>query len=158
MLTKTEPCASFFNFFAPPAEPDEDAGIDEDELEELRAALEDDFELGCAAPIPLFRHTLPALAGCDEQEKLRAALGGDFELGFMRTRPNLAHPGHRGCCSRDSCAAVEAGFEHGCGCACFPASALHVGRGTAGNVLSFACGPRMWHPAADLSPAVFDAV
>lgn len=47
MLTKLEPVASFFNFFAPPQEPDEDAEIDEEEVEELRAALEEDFEIGC---------------------------------------------------------------------------------------------------------------
>ena len=46
MLTKREPCASFFNFFNPPKEPEEDAEMDEDELEELRGALEEDFEQG----------------------------------------------------------------------------------------------------------------
>jgi hypothetical protein len=46
-LTKIEPVSSFFNFFRPPQEP-EDEEVDEDELEELRSALEDDFELGCA--------------------------------------------------------------------------------------------------------------
>ena len=47
MLTKREPCASFFNFFAPPQEPAAGADVDEDELEELRGALEEDFEQGC---------------------------------------------------------------------------------------------------------------
>ena len=48
MLTKSEPCASFFNFFKPPQEPEDDAEIDEEEMEDLRAALEEDYELGCA--------------------------------------------------------------------------------------------------------------
>ena len=48
MLTKTEPCASFFNFFKPPQEPEDDAAVDEEEMEDLRAALEEDYELGCA--------------------------------------------------------------------------------------------------------------
>ena len=48
MLTKSEPCASFFNFFKPPQEPEDDAAVDEEEMEDLRAALEEDYELGCA--------------------------------------------------------------------------------------------------------------
>lgn len=44
-VTKIEPVASFFNFFKPPQEP-EDEDIDEDEIEELRSALEEDFEIG----------------------------------------------------------------------------------------------------------------
>ncbi len=31
-----------------PQEPDDDAEVDEEDLEELRAALEEDFEMGCA--------------------------------------------------------------------------------------------------------------
>ena len=46
MLTKTEPVASFFNFFSPPQEPEEDAEMEEEDIEELREALEADFELG----------------------------------------------------------------------------------------------------------------
>ena len=46
VLTKTEPVASFFNFFQPPQEPEEDAEMEEEEIEELREALEADFELG----------------------------------------------------------------------------------------------------------------
>ena len=32
MVTKTEPCDSFFNFFAPPAVPTEDDEMDEEEV------------------------------------------------------------------------------------------------------------------------------
>ena len=49
VLTKTEPCPSFFRFFAPPAVPssDAEADMDEEAMEELQAALEEDYELGC---------------------------------------------------------------------------------------------------------------
>ena len=46
VLTKTEPVASFFNFFQPPQEPEEGTEMEEEEIEELREALEADFELG----------------------------------------------------------------------------------------------------------------
>jgi len=48
MLTKTEPCASFFNFFAPPAVPDNPSEVDEEEMEELQHAMEEDYEIGRA--------------------------------------------------------------------------------------------------------------
>ncbi len=49
MLTKSEPCASFFNFFKPPQEPEDDAAVNEEDMEDLRAALEEDYELGCGS-------------------------------------------------------------------------------------------------------------
>ena len=52
MLTKTEPCASFFNFFSPPAVPENPNEADEDEMEELQQAMEEDYELGCAPGRP----------------------------------------------------------------------------------------------------------
>ena len=52
MLTKTEPCASFFNFFSPPAVPEDPNEVDEDEMEELQHAMEEDYELGCARASP----------------------------------------------------------------------------------------------------------
>ena len=52
MLTKTEPCASFFNFFNPPAVPENPNEADEDEMEELQQAMEEDYELGCAPGRP----------------------------------------------------------------------------------------------------------
>ncbi len=52
MLTKTEPCASFFNFFSPPAVPEDPNEVDEDEMEELQHAMEEDYELGCALAPP----------------------------------------------------------------------------------------------------------
>lgn len=52
MLTKTEPCASFFNFFSPPVVPENPNEADEDEMEELQQAMEEDYELGCAPGRP----------------------------------------------------------------------------------------------------------
>ena len=44
--TKTERTDSFFNFFSPPEIPDEDAELDENELEQLQDAMEMDYEIG----------------------------------------------------------------------------------------------------------------
>jgi nucleosome assembly protein 1-like 1 len=46
VITKKEPCDSFFNFFAPPAPPADGAELDEDELEALEEVIGADFELG----------------------------------------------------------------------------------------------------------------
>mmetsp|Transcript_22657 Transcript_22657/g.49637 ORF Transcript_22657/g.49637 Transcript_22657/m.49637 type:complete len:307 (-) Transcript_22657:643-1563(-) len=43
---KTEKVESFFNFFSPPEVPGEDASIDEEEMEELQALIEADYEVG----------------------------------------------------------------------------------------------------------------
>ncbi|KAK9842272.1 hypothetical protein WJX81_003991 [Elliptochloris bilobata] len=45
-LTKTEPCASFFNFFNPPAVPENPNEVNEEEMEDLQHAMEEDCELG----------------------------------------------------------------------------------------------------------------
>ena len=44
--TKTERTDSFFNFFSPPDVPDEDAQLEEEELEQLQDAMEMDYEIG----------------------------------------------------------------------------------------------------------------
>jgi nucleosome assembly protein 1-like 1 len=44
--TKTERTDSFFNFFSPPPIPDEDAQLDDEELEQLQDAMEMDYEMG----------------------------------------------------------------------------------------------------------------
>ena len=44
--TKTERTDSFFNFFSPPVIPDEDAQLDDEELEQLQDAMEMDYEIG----------------------------------------------------------------------------------------------------------------
>ncbi|KAH7373886.1 hypothetical protein KP509_17G078800 [Ceratopteris richardii] len=45
-ITKTEPCESFFNFFAPPRVPDDDEEIDHDKAEELQDIMEQDYAIG----------------------------------------------------------------------------------------------------------------
>ena len=44
--TKTERTESFFNFFSPPEIPDEDAELEEEEMEQLQDAMEMDYEIG----------------------------------------------------------------------------------------------------------------
>lgn len=44
--TKTEPVMSFFNFFSPPEVPADSQDLDENEMEELQTALEEDYEVG----------------------------------------------------------------------------------------------------------------
>lgn len=47
VITKEEPTLSFFNFFSPPVVPDEDDDIEDQEaLDEIRDALEDDLSVG----------------------------------------------------------------------------------------------------------------
>lgn len=49
VVTKSEPCDSFFNFFTPPKMPDEDEADeddDEDALDELEERIEHDYEVG----------------------------------------------------------------------------------------------------------------
>ena len=66
MLTKTEPCASFFNFFSPPAVPENPNEADEDEMEELQQAMEEDYELGCAPGRSEELHVHALLAPCKQ--------------------------------------------------------------------------------------------
>ena len=40
--TKTEPCDSFFNFFNPPKVPGDEDEVEEEEMEELQALIEQD--------------------------------------------------------------------------------------------------------------------
>jgi hypothetical protein len=44
--TKTEPVDSFFNFFSPPAVPEEGTDLEEAELEALHEEIENDYEMG----------------------------------------------------------------------------------------------------------------
>lgn len=45
-LTKLEPVPSFFNFFMPPEVPEPGAKLTEDDIEELQAVIEEDYEIG----------------------------------------------------------------------------------------------------------------
>lgn len=46
VITKKEPCDSFFNFFSPPSPPADGQDLDEDELDALEEVVGADFELG----------------------------------------------------------------------------------------------------------------
>lgn len=46
LVRKARPTESFFNFFTPPSPVDEDADMDEDELEEIEQKLETDYQIG----------------------------------------------------------------------------------------------------------------
>lgn len=46
LVRKMRPTESFFNFFSPPPPVDEDADIDDDDLEEIDEKLEMDYQIG----------------------------------------------------------------------------------------------------------------
>jgi nucleosome assembly protein 1-like 1 len=46
IITKKEPCDSFFNFFSPPSPPADGQEVDEDDLDALEEVVGADFELG----------------------------------------------------------------------------------------------------------------
>lgn len=46
VITKKEPCDSFFNFFSPPSPPADGQELDEEELDSLEEVVGADFELG----------------------------------------------------------------------------------------------------------------
>ncbi|QDZ20595.1 nucleosome assembly protein [Chloropicon primus] len=79
-MTKTEKCESFFNFFSPP-DPQELIGMDdgdsedfdEEEMEELQAALQEDYEIGCIFKDKIIPHAVSWFTGEaleDEEEDM----------------------------------------------------------------------------------------
>lgn len=62
-ITKTEPVDSFFSFFSPPKVPEDedDNELEEEDIEALQSALEEDYELGWATL--RLRHCIPGLSG-----------------------------------------------------------------------------------------------
>ncbi|KAK9803911.1 hypothetical protein WJX72_004179 [[Myrmecia] bisecta] len=62
-LTKTEPCDSFFNFFSPPAVPEDDEQLEEAEMEELQNALEEDYDIGETIRDKLIPHAVSYYTG-----------------------------------------------------------------------------------------------
>jgi len=46
LVRKARPTESFFNFFSPPPPIDDEAEIDEDDLEEIEEKLEMDYQIG----------------------------------------------------------------------------------------------------------------
>lgn len=62
-ITKTEPCESFFNFFSPPAVPEEEDELDDEEAEELQDALEQDYEIGLMLKAKIIPHAVSWFTG-----------------------------------------------------------------------------------------------
>ena len=63
-MTKIEKTESFFNFFSPPAVPEEgDEDLDEEEVEALQEALEEDYELGETFRDELIPHAVSFYTG-----------------------------------------------------------------------------------------------
>ncbi|VFQ67010.1 unnamed protein product [Cuscuta campestris] len=64
-ITKTEKCASFFNFFNPPAVPDDDdeEEEEEDQAEELHEQLEQDYEIGSTIRDKIIPHAVSWFTG-----------------------------------------------------------------------------------------------
>ena len=78
-MTKTEKCDSFFNFFSPPdpeelfgmEEEDED-DVDEEEMEALQDALQEDYEIGCIFKDKIIPHAVSWFTGealSDDEEE-----------------------------------------------------------------------------------------
>ena len=73
-MTKIEKTESFFNFFSPPAVPEEgDDDLDDEEVEALQEALEEDYELGETLRDELVPHAVSFYTGemaeMDEEEE-----------------------------------------------------------------------------------------
>lgn len=63
VLTKTEPCESFFNFFSPPKIPDEGEELEEEEMEQLQEVMEADYEIGVSIKEKLIPHAVSWFTG-----------------------------------------------------------------------------------------------
>ncbi|KAB2612991.1 nucleosome assembly protein 1 [Pyrus ussuriensis x Pyrus communis] len=62
-VTKTEDCASFFNFFSPPEVPKEDEDLDEESAEELQAQMEQDYDIGSTIRDKIIPHATSWFTG-----------------------------------------------------------------------------------------------
>lgn len=62
-ITKTEECASFFNFFNPPQVPEDDEEIDEDTAEELQNQMEQDYDIGSTIRDKIIPHAVSWFTG-----------------------------------------------------------------------------------------------
>lgn len=71
VVTKTEPCESFFNFFSPPKIPDpEEEGMDEGEMEHRHMELESDYEMGIAFQERIVPHAIKWFTGEAEDDDM----------------------------------------------------------------------------------------
>ncbi|NP_001280913.1 nucleosome assembly protein 1-1 [Malus domestica] len=62
-VTKTEDCASFFNFFSPPEVPKEDEDLDEESAEELQNQMEQDYDIGSTIRDKIIPHATSWFTG-----------------------------------------------------------------------------------------------
>uniref|UniRef100_A0A061R8Y2 Nucleosome assembly protein 1-like 1 n=1 Tax=Tetraselmis sp. GSL018 TaxID=582737 RepID=A0A061R8Y2_9CHLO len=63
MLTKTEPCESFFNFFSPPKIPGDGDELEEEEMEQLQEVMEADYDMGAVIKEKLIPHAVSWFTG-----------------------------------------------------------------------------------------------
>ncbi|GAB2222256.1 hypothetical protein Droror1_Dr00013463 [Drosera rotundifolia] len=73
IITKTENCESFFNFFNPPQIPEDEEDLDEDTAEELQTQMEQDYEIGSTIREKIIPHAVSWFTG-------EAAQDDDFEV------------------------------------------------------------------------------
>ncbi|KAL5757512.1 hypothetical protein ACOSP7_020123 [Xanthoceras sorbifolium] len=73
-ITKSEKCASFFNFFKPPAFPEDPDEIDPDTAEELQDQMDQDYTVGTTIRDKIIPHAVSWFTGeadgddCDDME------------------------------------------------------------------------------------------
>ncbi|PWZ17302.1 Nucleosome assembly protein [Zea mays] len=77
LITKTEDCESFFNFFDPPQVPEDDEDIDEDTAEELQGQMEHDYDIGTTIRDKIIPHAVSWFTGEAVQGEDFANLGDD---------------------------------------------------------------------------------
>nr|GEU30049.1 nucleosome assembly protein 1;4-like [Tanacetum cinerariifolium] len=63
ILTKTEDCESFFNFFNPPQVPKDEEDIDEEEAQELQNQMEQDYEIVSTIKDKIIPHVISWFMG-----------------------------------------------------------------------------------------------
>ena len=71
VVTKTEPCESFFNFFSPPKIPgleEDEEELEEEEMEQRQMELESDYEMGIAFQERIVPHALKWFTGEAEDD------------------------------------------------------------------------------------------
>lgn len=77
ILTKTEKCESFFNFFSPPKVPEDGDEIDEDTAEELQNEMDLDYEIGTTIRDKIIPHAVSWFTGEAAEEDEFEAMDDD---------------------------------------------------------------------------------